>query len=161
MCDADLVERRARLLAHRAVVQERQRAADALAVEEHVVEHRQLVDEREVLVDGVDARAPRLVDAVRLVRLAAQGHLAHVGLLEAADDLHQRRLAGAVVAEQPEHLALAQVQVDVAQRDDGPEVLRDVLDAQDVVASLARHAELSHPTPSAPGRRRCWRPSRR
>ena len=74
-----------------------------------------------------------VVDALGLVRLAAQEHLALVGLLEAADDLHQRRLAGAVVAEQPQHLALAQVQADVAQRDDRPEALGDVLHAEDVV----------------------------
>jgi hypothetical protein len=79
-----------------------------------------------------------VVDAVRLVGLAAQEHAALVGALEAAEDLHQRRLAGAVVAEQAQHLALAHVQVDVAQRDDRPEPLGDVLDAQDVVGGRLR-----------------------
>ncbi len=110
---------------------------DPLAAQEHVLEDRQLVDQREVLVDGVDAERARMVDAPRLVRLAAEEQAALVGLLEAADDLHQRRLAGAVVAEQPQHLALAQVQAEVAQRDDGPEALRDVLDAQHVVRRAA------------------------
>ncbi len=79
-------------------------------------------------------------------------------------DLDQRRLAGAVVAEQPKHLALAQVQVDVAQRADRPEALRDVLDAEHVVVGRARPDDLldgrvsvvSHGlTPSARGRRMC------
>ena len=72
----------------------------------------------------------------------SQEHLALVGLLEPADDLHQRRLARAVVAEQPEDLALAQVQVDVAQRGDRAEALGDVLDAQDVVGCRGRRDDV-------------------
>jgi hypothetical protein len=104
---------------------------EPLAVQEHVVEDRELVDQRQVLVDGVDPARPRLVDAARRVRLAAQQHPAVVGLLEPADDLHQRRLAGAVVPEQAEDLALVQVEADVAQRDDRAEALAHVLDAED------------------------------
>jgi hypothetical protein len=63
---------------------------------------------------------------------------------ESADDLDQRRLARAVVAEQPEDLALAQVQVDVAQRRDRAEALGDVFDAQDVgVSGSTRWSGLS------------------
>ena len=51
----------------------------------------------------------------------------------AAERLDQRRLAGAVVAEQPEYLALLQVQADVAQCGHRAEALRDVLDAQYIV----------------------------
>ena len=62
-----------------------------------------------------------------------QEHLAGVLLLKAAEDLDQRRLAGAVVAEQTEHLAFAQVQIDVAQCRHWAEALGDVFDAQHVV----------------------------
>ena len=166
--DPDLVERRARLPAHRAVGQERQRPADPLAAQEHVLEHRQLVDQREVLVDGVDAERARMVDAARLVRLAAQEHAALVGLLEAADDLHQRRLAGAVVAEQPQHLALAQVQVDVAQRDDRARSAcvtcstRRTSSGAPLGRPRARPRCPAQPTPTPSGRARrtCWPPSR-
>ena len=51
--------------------------------------------------------------------------LALVGVVEAVDDVHQRRLAGAVLAEQRVHLALAQVEVDAVVRDDAGEALRD------------------------------------
>ena len=123
---------------HLAVGEERDRPVDALAAQEEVVVDGQFVDQREVLVDGVDAFRARVVDAFRRVGLAVQEHLARVLLLEAAEDLDQRRLAGAVVAEQAEHLALAQVQVDVAQRGHRAEALGDVLDAQDVVRSRHR-----------------------
>src|ERR1700749_1162348 len=52
--------------------------------------------------------------------------------LEAAEDLEQGGLAPSVVAEQAEHLAPAQVQVDVGQRGDRAVALGDVLDAEDV-----------------------------
>ena len=48
----------------------------ALAAQEQVVVDGQFVDQREVLVDGVDAFGARVVDAFRLVRLAVQEHLA-------------------------------------------------------------------------------------
>ena len=110
--------------------------ARVLALQEHVVEDRQPGHEREVLVDGVDAERARVDD-----RLAADTGLpkteivARVGLVEAREDLDQRGLAGAVVADQAEHLALAQVQAHVAQRRDRAEALGDVLDAQHVVGS--------------------------
>src|ERR671933_53556 len=69
--------------------------------------------------------------SARIVRLAAQEHPALGRLLEAADDLHQRRLAGAVVPQQAEDFALVQAQVDVAQRLDRAEALGHAFDAQD------------------------------
>ena len=56
--DADVVERLARLALHPARVQERQRRVALLAAEEHVLVDGELVDQREVLVDDVDTRAP-------------------------------------------------------------------------------------------------------
>ena len=54
---------------------------------------------------------------------------AAVRALVAGQDLDQRRLARAVVADEPEHLALAEVHRDVDERGDRAEALRDVLDA--------------------------------
>jgi hypothetical protein len=131
--DADLVVRLARVARHRAAGQERERLVDLLAAQEHVRRHGQLVDEREVLVDAVDPERARVVDRLELGLLATQQDPPLVRLLEARDDLDQGRLAGAVVAEQPQHLALAEVQVDVAQRRDRAEALGDVLDLEDVL----------------------------
>ena len=68
-----------------------------------------------------------------MLLLAEERDRPGVGPVVAREDLHERRLAGAVVADQPEHLALAQVQADVAQRRHGAEALGQVLDAQHVV----------------------------
>ena len=60
-----------------------------------------------------------------VTRLAVDQDLALVRLVEPVEDVHQRRLAGAVLAEQRVHLALAQVEVDAVVRDDAGEPLRD------------------------------------
>ncbi len=84
--------------------------------------------------------------------------------MKAAEDLDQRRLAGTVVAEQPEHLSLAQVDVDVPEGGDRPEALGDVLDAEYVILGRPRADDLfdgdlsvvSHGLiPSARGPRTC------
>src|ERR1019366_2006861 len=62
---------------------------------------------------------PPLVDALGRVRLALEPHLSAVLLLKSAQDLDQGRRPGPVVAHQPQHLALAEVDVDVAQRGRG------------------------------------------
>src|SRR5439155_1395992 len=67
---------------------------------------------------------------------------AGVRLDVAGEDLDQRRLAGAVVADQAEHLALVEVQRDVDERRHGAEALRDVLDAQSLRATVAAHCNL-------------------
>ena len=57
--------------------------------------------------------------------LAAHPQLAPVRCVEAAQDLDERALAGSVVADEPEHLALAQLEVDAAEDDEGAEALGD------------------------------------
>ncbi len=62
----------------------------------------------------------------------------------AGEDFHQRRLAGAVVAEDAEPLAALQMQRDAVQRGDGAEALDDV---------GSRAATLAHPRPPVIRRR--------
>ena len=121
-------------LPHRAVVEEAQRA-DAvrdLAVQEHVVVDGQARHEREVLEDGVDAERASVRHRLELHLLAVDEHPAGIGLVEAGQDLDQRRLARAVVADQAEHLAGAEVERDVLERCHDTEALADVLDANRV-----------------------------
>jgi hypothetical protein len=125
---------------HAAVAE--QRPADQLPVEEHVVVDAQLVDQGQVLVDGVDPERPGMVDRLEHDLLALHEELAGVGLVEAADDLDQGRLASAVVADQAEHLALVQAQVDVAESGDPAEALGHVLDPEGVAAAVAGHQVL-------------------
>jgi hypothetical protein len=122
-------------------------------MQEQVAPHRQLIDEGEVLVDGIDPVPPSIVDAGGLVWLALEPHRPLVLAVQAADDLQQRRLARAVVAQQAEHLAPTQMQADVTQCRDRTEALGDVLDTQDVVAGLGERVTLARGERA--GRYRC------
>jgi hypothetical protein len=120
----------ARLTAHRPLVDEREDtpegAAEAnLATEEEIlgdVEHR---DDREILVDGLDAVVAGVDRGVERDRAAVDADLAIVRLEGAGENLDERRLSGAVVADEREDLALVYLYVDAAQRLDVPECLRD------------------------------------
>ena len=61
---------------------------------------------------------------VDLDRLAVHADLALVRVVEPVEDRHQRRLAGAVLAQQGVHLTAAEVEVDPVVRDDRAEPLR-------------------------------------
>ena len=63
-------------------------------------------DEHEVLVHHPDARLDRVVRRAEPHRLALDRDLALVRVVEPVEDVHQRRLAGAVLAEERVHLAL-------------------------------------------------------
>jgi len=52
---------------------------DLLTPQEHVRDHRELVDERQVLVDAVDPERARVVDRLELDLLAAMGINIYVG----------------------------------------------------------------------------------
>ena len=57
--------------------------------------------------------------------------LALVRVVEAVEDAHQRRLAGAVLAEERVHLAAPKVEVDVVVRENAGELLRDPAQLED------------------------------
>ena len=59
-------------------------------------------------------------------RRAVDEDVARVRLLDAPDDLHQGRLAGAVLAEQRDHLAGVHVEADASQRVHARKPLVDV-----------------------------------
>src|SRR5215213_277895 len=132
------------LLFHLAVVQER--SDGHLAVQEHVVEDRELVDEGEVLVDGLDAQRARLGDGTEVDFVAFDQDLPLVGAMEARYGLEQRALAGPVIADEPEDLSFADVQVDALEDGDRPEALDDALYAQ-VIGAVGR-AVLHHSLPA-------------
>src|SRR5215204_2562529 len=66
-------------------------------------------------MDDVDSRALCVALRRRRVRLAAERHAPRIGSGEAADDARERRLSGAVRAEEGVHLAGADVQVDASE----------------------------------------------
>ena len=75
-----------------------------LAAEEQVCRSVELVRERKILVDGLDAELARFARVRDGDRFAVDRDLAGVGMVDARDDLDQRRLAGAVVADDRVHL---------------------------------------------------------
>ena len=111
---------------------QRPHALRRLRAEEEVAPDRHQRHDREVLVDGRDAVGARLARGVegQLAALDEQSPL--VRRVRAGEDLDQRRLAGAVVAQDAEHLPRVDVRGDVLEGDDVPEVLADVIDLQQV-----------------------------
>ena len=63
--------------------------------------------------------------------LAVDQDLALVRVVEPVQDVHQRRLAGAVLAEQRVHLAAPEIEVDVVVGDDAGKALGDPAKLED------------------------------
>jgi len=78
------------------------------------------VDERNTGGVGIAGRARR-------VHLAVQQHLPAIRCVHAAHQVHQCALAGAVFADQPQHLAARHAQCDVFQHAHAKETFLDVL----------------------------------
>ena len=72
-----------------------------------------------------------------LHRLAAQHDLALVRRVDAGEDLHQRALAGAVLADQPVDLARQQLEIDAVERGRAAEALGDAAERQDGLRGVA------------------------
>ena len=83
-----------------------------LAPEVEVRRHVEVGQQREVLVEGLDAERARVVRLAEATRLAVDDDLAGVGMHGAREHLDQRRLAGAVVADDGHDLARADREVD-------------------------------------------------
>ena len=60
-------------------------------------------------------------------RLALEDELPFARLIEAGEDFHQRRFAGAIVADDAQHLAGIHMEIHIAQRGDGAEIFCDAL----------------------------------
>ena len=83
--------------------------------EEQVLRDAERLDQVEFLQHHLHARVLGGATRPWRMRLPRQRHRAAVGCRQAADDAHQRRLAGAVGAHQRVHLAGAEVEVDAGE----------------------------------------------
>ena len=97
----------------------------AVVAEDHVLGDGERRHQPEMLVHHADPRVERLARRVELDRLAVEQDLALVGPVEPGEDVRQRALARAVLAEEGVHLALSRLEVHPVVRDDGREPLRD------------------------------------
>ena len=96
---------------------------------EDVLGHVDARDDLGLLVDDPDAGGARLAGIGEAKGLPVDRQAARVGLVVAVEDLQERGLAGAVLAQEGEHLA-------------GPHVERDVIERLDVGKGLADTADL-------------------
>ena len=90
-----------------------------LGAEHHAVEHAEVVGQREVLVHHADAGRQRGRRITGRQRLAENFDAAAVSKVVAEQDAHQGTLAGPVLAQQREHLARRQLEVDIGVGDEG------------------------------------------
>jgi hypothetical protein len=84
----------------------------AAVAEDQIFGHGEALDEPEVLVHHAHAGVDRVARGVELDRLAVQQDLALVRAVEPAEDVRERRLACAVLAEERVHLARGGGEVD-------------------------------------------------
>ena len=97
---------------------------ERLAAEKEVPRDAHQRDHAEILEHRGDAQFGRVARAPEMHRLAVDQDLAGARAIDPGEDLDQRRLAGAVVAEEAMHLSGMDLDVDVAKRDDRAEMLR-------------------------------------
>ena len=109
-----------------------------LAAEHDVLPHREVVGEHEVLEDHADAVADRRRRGPEVLHLAVDEDRSLVGLMGAVQRLHQRRLAGAVLADDGVDRAAADLEVDAVVGDDAGEALDDVAQLDGVLGAGGR-----------------------
>ena len=122
--EAEARDQVARPLARPADVE--QRAPMRLRAQDQVLGDGQRLDQHEVLVHHPDPRVDRVAGAAHGHGAAVDLDLAGVRRLQAVEDLHERALAGAVLADEGVHLAPRELEVDVVVREDQGEALDDV-----------------------------------
>ena len=93
--------------------------------ENDVLGHGHHRDEHEVLVHHPDPALDRVLGRRERRLLPVEEDLPRVRVVEPVEDVHQRRLAGAVLAEQRMHLAGGDVEVDVVVGEHAGEALGD------------------------------------
>ena len=107
-----------------------------LLAEEDVGDDVEVLAERQVLEDGGDAEVERVARARAMTTgRPSKRMVPELGWMHAGEDLDQRRLAGAVVADEGDDLAGMDVEVDVGERRYGAEVLGHALQAEDRLVS--------------------------
>jgi len=119
----DVLKQAARLAVHGAPVDAQAAHARGLDAHEQVLGDVEVREELGVLVHRRDARGPGLHGRAERDRRTIKADGAAIGALEARDDLDERRLAGAVLAEERMDGSGAHAQVGLGQCLDGLEAL--------------------------------------
>src|SRR5213594_283190 len=113
-----------------------QRVAEEVAAratvdaDHHVLEHGERREQREVLEGAADAEVGDAVRRQRQQRAVAEADVPPLWRVEPAQAVEQRRLAGAVGADEPDDLALGHVEGDAVERDDASEADGEITDGE-------------------------------
>jgi len=132
------------------------RLEQRLRTHHHVVQHTQVIGQREVLVHHADARSERRLGVTRRQRRAIYLDVSGVGGVVPKKDRHQRGLAGPVLTQQRQHLARPQLQRDVVVGHQLTKTLGDVGERED----LFSHSVCGPLACAAPGRPKQAQPPR-
>src|SRR6185312_2786848 len=97
----------------------------------------------EVLIDDLDSDPAGVDRATEVDRIAAEADLAMGRTEIAGDDLDERRLAGAVVAHQADHLARVNMHVHTMKGPDRAELLADAGEFEDRRCISTCHDDLA------------------
>ncbi len=130
---ADVGQQFPRPVGHAPMMDERQPAETRKALDKDVLGDRQVGEQVELLVDEADAGRRGVGRPLRLVEPAAEVHGAAFRTQHAAHDVHQRRLAGAVLADQAEHAAGMEIEVDAVEHLHAEEGLADAAEGKQCV----------------------------
>ncbi len=115
----------------------RERLPQLLGADQYIVEDRQVVGQREVLMHHADAGGQRGGGIARRKRPAEDLDGAGIGDVVTEQDADQRALARAVLAQQREHFAAREIERDVVVGYKRAETLGDAREAED---GLMRHS---------------------
>ena len=105
-------------------------AVRMFGAQRHILLDSQMRRQHEFLVNHADAGIASVQRIGRRIRLAVQGHASRIGLVCAAQYLHERAFPGAVLAYQRMHLARPYVQVHAPERMHRAERFSDALKAK-------------------------------
>ena len=133
-------ERVAAATFHRRLIERVEDRTSQLAAEEHVLDDVEVVAQREVLVHDLDAVAAASRGPWIEIGGPFEQELSRVDRVDAADALDERRLAGAVVADQRHDFAGIHVEVDVVQDLDCAKALVDTPQRED--GRISHHVPL-------------------
>ena len=128
--DAEPLEDRLGLRVHRREV-DAAPGAQRLAADEDVLDHREVGEERRLLVDDRDPGVASVGRAAQRDLDTVDEQLPAVGRVHSGEDLHERRLARPVLADEGMSLARVEVDRDVVESADRSESLGRVLERED------------------------------